>query len=230
MIGPPWEVHVGRLAVAEREAERGLGDDGIESVARRRGRRRRWHRSRHHRSTAGPGPGHNVMTRWLSTRARSSVCSAMRCLSSAGPLKAFLPGSSPLTSMGASLSVVAPAALVVEVLEAEADRIHDPMAGRAHAGLARWISRISRSVALGLAWRTNCSCGMLGGGGGGGLPIISSSTQRPRRVGLVRSGCEFTARRAQGQHAAAPVIGQVHQAHLVSDHARGCRSAWPGTH
>ena len=84
-----------------------------------------------------------------------------------------------------------PAADAVEVLEGEADRVHELVAARARRILAVLLHAVAHRLALP---GFSSSGGTSAGGGGGGVPRMFVSTYLPRVTGDVRLVYDVSAR------------------------------------
>ena len=102
-------------------------------------------------------------------------------------------GSVPDASIVTPSSRVAPAADRVEVLEREADRIHQLVAAGARRVRAVLLHPLAHRQRLAVGCRRS-SGGTFGGGGGGGVPSRFSSIHLPRTTGEVRLAYDVTVR------------------------------------
>ena len=112
----------------------------------------------------------------------------------------------------------APDADGVEVLEREAERVHQRVAARA-ARIARDAPRAARgSSACGRSPPESSRSGTSGGGGGGGTPSRFSRIHLPRTTGEVRSGIRRDGQDAAvAEQAAARAVGrQRHAAEVIA--------------
>ena len=108
-----------------------------------------------------------------------------------GPLKLRPSGRVPVESIGNLPSIGPPRADRVEVLEAEAERIHPAMARRAGRILAVQLQLLAHR-GRGADLRLRLRFGTSGGGSGGGASSRLSSTHRPRSTGDVRVAYDET--------------------------------------
>ena len=101
--------------------------------------------------------------------------------------------STPVALIGRLAVRRAPLADGVEVLEAEAERIHARVAARAHRVGAMLLEHLAHRRGLARSCSRRDSCSRSGGGGGTGAARMFSSSHLPRMVGEVRVGYDVTA-------------------------------------